>query len=153
MFYEVSKEVFDKLPNFVVGVVAVTGINNAKEYPAIEKMLEENSNEVIQYFAEVFELDFIGHAQLLENHPHQIHTVAGGLAVFQEGVGPYVPGVFIDHRVVSSEVEGIFCLVLRITLRQSTQQNNQQGDKTLLPYATVAPPLGIMQWIDHLRLF
>ena len=41
MFYEVSKEVFDKLPNFVVGVVAVTGINNAKEYPAIEKMLEE----------------------------------------------------------------------------------------------------------------
>ena len=52
MFYEVSKEVFDKLPNFVVGVVAVTGINNAKEYPAIEKMLEDNSNEVIQYFAE-----------------------------------------------------------------------------------------------------
>ena len=52
MFYEVSKEVFDKLPNFVVGVVAVTGINNAKEYPAIEKMLEENSNGVIQYFAE-----------------------------------------------------------------------------------------------------
>ena len=37
MFYEVSKEVFDKLPNFVVGVVAVTGINNAKEYPAIQK--------------------------------------------------------------------------------------------------------------------
>ena len=109
--------------------------------------------QVIQYFAEVFELDFIGHAQLLENHPHQVHTVAGGLAVFQEGVGPYVPGVFIDHRVVSSEVEGIFCLVLRITLRQSTQQNNQQGDKTLLPYATVAPPLGILQWIDHLRLF
>ena len=52
MFYEVSKEVFDKLPNFVVGVVAVTGINNAKEYPAIEKMLEDNSNEVIRYFAE-----------------------------------------------------------------------------------------------------
>ena len=52
MFYEVSKEVFDKLPNFVVGVVAVTGINNSKEYPAIEKMLEENSNEVIRYFAE-----------------------------------------------------------------------------------------------------
>ena len=52
MFYEVSKEVFDKLPHFVVGVVVVTGINNAKEYPAIEKMLEDNSNEVIQYFAE-----------------------------------------------------------------------------------------------------
>ena len=42
MFYEVSKEVFDKLPNFVVGVVAVTGINNAKEVPAITKMLQEN---------------------------------------------------------------------------------------------------------------
>ena len=39
MYYEVSKEVFGKLPNFVVGVVAVTGINNNKEYPAIEKML------------------------------------------------------------------------------------------------------------------
>ena len=41
MYYEVSKEVFDKLPNFVVGVVAVTGINNSKEVPAIAKMLEE----------------------------------------------------------------------------------------------------------------
>ena len=49
MFYEVSQEVFDKLPNFVVGVVAVTGINNAKEYPAIEKMLEDNSNDYKGY--------------------------------------------------------------------------------------------------------
>jgi len=52
MYYEVSKEVFEKLPNFVVGVVAVTGINNSKEYPAIQKMLEDNSNAVIAYFAE-----------------------------------------------------------------------------------------------------
>lgn len=52
MYYEVSKEVFDKLPDFVVGVVAVTGINNSKEYPAIQKMLEDNSEKVIQYFAE-----------------------------------------------------------------------------------------------------
>lgn len=52
MFYEVSKEVFDKLPEFVVGVVAVTGIDNSKEVPAITKMLEENSEAVINYFAE-----------------------------------------------------------------------------------------------------
>ena len=52
MFYEVSKEVFDKLPTFVVGVVAVQGIDNSKEVPAITKMLEENSEEVIRYFQE-----------------------------------------------------------------------------------------------------
>ena len=52
MFYEVSKEVFDKLPNFVVGVVAVTGIDNSREVPAIAEMLEKNSQEVIDYFAE-----------------------------------------------------------------------------------------------------
>lgn len=52
MYYEVSSEVFEKLPDFVVGVVAVTGINNSKEYPAVQKMLEDNSNAVIQYFAE-----------------------------------------------------------------------------------------------------
>lgn len=52
MFYEVSKEVFDKLPNFVVGVVAVTGIDNSKEVPAIAEMLETNSGEVIDYFRE-----------------------------------------------------------------------------------------------------
>ena len=52
MFYEVSKEVFDKLPTFVVGVVAVTGIDNSKEYAAVKKMLEDSSEEVIRYFAE-----------------------------------------------------------------------------------------------------
>ncbi len=52
MFYEVSKEVFEKLPTFVVGCVAVQGIDNSKEVPAITKMLEENSDAVIRYFAE-----------------------------------------------------------------------------------------------------
>ena len=52
MFYEVSKEVFDKLPDFVVGVVAVTGIDNSKEVPAIIKMLEENAEAVRKYFEE-----------------------------------------------------------------------------------------------------
>lgn len=52
MYYEVSKEVFDKLPEFVVGVVAVTGINNAGEVPAITALLEENEKAVTEYFAE-----------------------------------------------------------------------------------------------------
>lgn len=51
MYYEVSKEVFDKLPEFVVGVVAVTGIDNTKEVPAIRELLEENEKAVIEYFA------------------------------------------------------------------------------------------------------
>ena len=52
MYYEISKDVFDKLPTFVVGVVAVQGIDNSKEVPAITKMLEECSDEVMRYFAE-----------------------------------------------------------------------------------------------------
>ena len=47
-----SKEVFDKLPTFVVGVVAVTGINNAREVPAIAQMLQENEQATIRYFQE-----------------------------------------------------------------------------------------------------
>ncbi|HHW95515.1 MAG TPA: hypothetical protein GX736_06285 [Mogibacterium sp.] len=52
MFYEVSKEVFEKLPNFVVGVVAVEGFDNSKEVPAIADMLEENAEAVRKYFEE-----------------------------------------------------------------------------------------------------
>ena len=52
MFYEVSKEVFEKLPTFVVGVVAVTGIDNSRDVPAITKMLEENAEAVRKYFEE-----------------------------------------------------------------------------------------------------
>ena len=52
MFYEVSKEVFDKLPNFVVGVVAVTGIDNSKAVPAITEMLKDNAESVRKYFEE-----------------------------------------------------------------------------------------------------
>lgn len=50
MFYEVSKEVFDKLPDAVFGVVAVTGIDNSKEIPAIKKLLEDNAEECRKYF-------------------------------------------------------------------------------------------------------
>lgn len=52
MFYEVSKEVFEKLPNFVVGVVAVEGFDNSKEVPAIADMLKENAEAVRKYFEE-----------------------------------------------------------------------------------------------------
>ena len=41
MFYEVSGEVFDKLPNAVFGVVAVKGINNAKPVPELAELLDK----------------------------------------------------------------------------------------------------------------
>lgn len=50
MFFEISSEVFDKLPNFVCGVVAVRGIDNSKEIPEIKKMLEESASECKAYF-------------------------------------------------------------------------------------------------------
>ena len=52
MFYEVSQEVFDKLPNALFGVVAVTGVDNTKPVPAITKMLEDNAEAVRLYFEE-----------------------------------------------------------------------------------------------------
>lgn len=50
MYYEISKEVFDKIPNLVVGVVAVQGIDNSKEIPAISEMLDKYAEECRQYF-------------------------------------------------------------------------------------------------------
>ena len=50
MFFEVSKEVFDKVPDLVIGVVAVQGIDNSKEIPAISEMLDEYAEECRQYF-------------------------------------------------------------------------------------------------------
>ena len=50
MFFEVSKEVFDKLPDFVIGVVAVQGIDNSKEVPAIGELLDRYAEECRQYF-------------------------------------------------------------------------------------------------------
>lgn len=50
MYYEVSKDIFDKLPDAVFGVVAVTGIDNSKGVPAIKKMLEDNAEECHRYF-------------------------------------------------------------------------------------------------------
>ena len=50
MYFEVSKEMFEALPTFTVGVVAVQGIDNSKEVPAITKMLEEAAENCRQYF-------------------------------------------------------------------------------------------------------
>ena len=50
MYFEVSREMFDKLPTFTVGVVAVTGIDNQRDVPAITKMLGENAEACRQYF-------------------------------------------------------------------------------------------------------
>ena len=50
MYFEISKEVFDKIPNFVCGVVAVQGIDNSKEVPAITEMVEKFAAECKAYF-------------------------------------------------------------------------------------------------------
>ena len=51
MYYEISKEVFDKLPNFVVGVVAVSGIDNSAEIPTVTELLDKSIAECSEYFA------------------------------------------------------------------------------------------------------
>lgn len=51
MFYEVSGEVFDKLPNAVFGVVAVKGIDNARPVPELAELLEKYIAECEAYFA------------------------------------------------------------------------------------------------------
>jgi len=50
MYFEVSREMFDKLPTFAVGVVAVQGIDNTKDVPAITEMLDRYAEECRQYF-------------------------------------------------------------------------------------------------------
>lgn len=50
MYFEVSKEVFDKMPEFTVGVVAVQGIDNTKDVPAITEMLDKYAEECRRYF-------------------------------------------------------------------------------------------------------
>ena len=50
MFYEVSGEVFDKLPNAVFGVVAVKGIDNARPVPELAALLEKYIAECEAYF-------------------------------------------------------------------------------------------------------
>ena len=52
MRFEIAKEVFDLLPNGYFGIVAVKGMDNTKEIPELEAMLQAN--------IEVCEKDFEG---------------------------------------------------------------------------------------------
>lgn len=52
MRFEIAKEVFDLLPNGYFGVVAVKGMDNRKEIPELEQMLQKN--------IEICEKDFEG---------------------------------------------------------------------------------------------
>ncbi len=52
MFYEVSEEIFDKLPDAIFGVVAVRGIDNSQDIPAVQKLLEDNAAACQKYFEE-----------------------------------------------------------------------------------------------------
>ncbi|MGN0657999.1 MAG: B3/4 domain-containing protein [Emergencia sp.] len=45
MKFEIAKEVFDLLPNAYFGVVAVRGMDNTKEIPELEAMLQDNISQ------------------------------------------------------------------------------------------------------------
>lgn len=40
MYYEVAKEIFDKMPNAYFGAVAVRGLDNTKPIAELEEMLQ-----------------------------------------------------------------------------------------------------------------
>lgn len=50
MYYQVSKEFFDKLPNACFGAVAVRGLDNTHDIPELEEMLAGNVAECEAYF-------------------------------------------------------------------------------------------------------
>ena len=50
MYYQVSKEFFEKLPNACFGAVAVRGLDNTHEIPELEEMLAGNVAECEAYF-------------------------------------------------------------------------------------------------------
>ena len=50
VYYQVSKEFFDKLPNACFGAVAVRGLDNTHDIPELEKMLAGNVAECEAYF-------------------------------------------------------------------------------------------------------
>ena len=50
MYYQVSQEFFDKLPNACFGAVAVRGLDNTHDIPELEKMLAGNVAECEAYF-------------------------------------------------------------------------------------------------------
>lgn len=52
MFYEVSKEVFEKLPNAVFGAVAVKGIDNTKVIPELAEMVAAGVADCAAYIGD-----------------------------------------------------------------------------------------------------
>ena len=51
MYYEVAKEILQKMPNVYFGAVAVRGLDNTKSIPELEEMLQANIAVCEQYFA------------------------------------------------------------------------------------------------------
>lgn len=51
MYYQVSKEFFEKLPNAFFGAVAVRGLDNTRDIPELEEMLAGNVAACETYFA------------------------------------------------------------------------------------------------------
>ena len=51
MYYQVSQEFFEKLPNACFGAVAVRGLDNTHDIPQLEQMLAENVAACEAYFA------------------------------------------------------------------------------------------------------
>ena len=51
MYYQVSQEFFDKLPNACFGAVAVRGLDNTHDIPELEQMLADNVAACETYFA------------------------------------------------------------------------------------------------------
>ena len=52
MYYQVSEEIFEKLPTACFGAVAVRGLDNTRRLPELEAMLQENIAVCQQYFAD-----------------------------------------------------------------------------------------------------
>ncbi len=52
MYYQVTQEVFDKLPTACFGAVAVRGLDNTRPQPELEALLQENIRACQAYFAD-----------------------------------------------------------------------------------------------------
>lgn len=53
MKFKITDDIFGKLPDMYVGVAVATGIDNSKDYPQIETMLDQNMAEAKERFNDV----------------------------------------------------------------------------------------------------
>lgn len=53
MEFEITPDIFAKLPNMYVGVVIAQDVNNAKDYPEISQMLDQNMEQAKNKFKDV----------------------------------------------------------------------------------------------------